>query len=167
MTQSWRSPRHQEGSQTSGGGRSALATGLRLLGLRDHSRDELERKLRRRYGADEILAALNKLGQIGLIDDAKFAVSFARTKLQLHRWGRQKIYFELLKRGVSRELSGSTTANLPLADQQAAADSLVASRQKQWGDLLPLPDQERRLIGLLSRRGFSWPIIHQALHRIR
>src|SRR5438552_5996519 len=77
---------------------------LRLLGVRDRSRRELERRLTRAgFEPEEIAEALDALAAAGLIDDARFAgavVEHARTGRVA---GRRAVLSGLLAKGVDRD----------------------------------------------------------------
>ena len=54
---------------------SAMAFALKLLGLRNHSRRELERKLLKKgYGAESIAEVVEKLTSRGVLDDRAFGI---------------------------------------------------------------------------------------------
>lgn len=77
---------------------------LRLLGRREHSREELRKKLRKReWPADRVEALLDRLEQEGALSDLRFARSWVR-----HRAGRglgpTRIRSELRQRGVAPEV---------------------------------------------------------------
>lgn len=79
---------------------------LHILSIRDHSRRELEIKLQR-MGCSETEAAevIAKCTAWGYLDDGRFARRFAEEKLRCG-WGWQRIYGELLRRGISEEIAG-------------------------------------------------------------
>ena len=80
---------------------SAMAFALKLLGLRNHSNKELERKLRKKgYETESIEPVLEKLTQQGVLDDRVFAMELIRSRSRRKLAGKLKIGMELRKRGV-------------------------------------------------------------------
>ena len=53
---------------------------LRHLARRDHSRAELARKLSAHGDADEIEAVIERMGELGLQSDTRYAEAFVRGK---------------------------------------------------------------------------------------
>lgn len=146
---------------------SALDRALRLLNYRLRGRQELEQALRQRHYTDaDIAAAIDQLIAVGLVDDERFARTLAETRVLVSRRGRQAIFFELLKKGIDKELIESTLANLDQGAELEAAQSLAESRLKRWSDLDPLK-RRMRLLSLLQRRGFSGQVIKAVLDTMR
>ena len=75
---------------------------LRCLALREHSRAELARKLGSLGDADEVNAELDRLTELGLLSDARFADAYVRAKAA--RFGAARLRLELGRKGVSAEL---------------------------------------------------------------
>src|SRR5690606_8709838 len=75
---------------------------LRHLARRDHSRAELARKLAAHGDADEIDAVIERMGELGLQSDTRYAEAFVRGKAG--RFGASRLRSELARRGVDRDL---------------------------------------------------------------
>jgi len=136
---------------------------LKLLGYRARSEQELRQKLAdKKYPSEEAEEALAKLTKIGLIDDRKLAENYVRDKLSISRRGPRRIYFELIKRGVAKEIAESATKGIDKEEELTTARLLLQSRHRQWANLDPLT-KKSRAIGLLSRRGFSTSVIMQEI----
>ena len=82
----------------------ARDTAIRLLTRREHSTDELRRKLKRRgYGAETIDEVVTRLRSSELVSDARFAESFVRVRSERGQ-GPLRIRAELRERGVTDPL---------------------------------------------------------------
>ena len=66
---------------------------LRCLAQREHSRAELARKLGSLGEADEVNAELDRLTELGLLSDARFADAYVRAKAA--RFGASRLRLEL------------------------------------------------------------------------
>jgi regulatory protein len=136
--------------------RSVRHAAMDLLARREHSRRELERKLRGRYDPDEIDEALAKLAAESLQCDARFALSFARERA-LRGIGPQRIQRELLQRGVSGSTADHALRTLEEREginwQRVAREAL----QKKFGHpALPAEYDDRvRRLRFLQYRGFA------------
>jgi regulatory protein len=133
---------------------------MRLLNLRMHSRVELQRKLeRKKFSPPQIVETLDKLAELGYLDDQRYAAARAQSLLQHKHHGRRRAMAELLRRGVAQ-----TVANQALDAVYDPSDSLAAARklaEKQAARLRKLDPQvaRRRLAGMLQRRGFEYEAV--------
>ena len=81
-----------------------MAFALKLLGLRNHSQKELERKLLKKgYTSESIEPVLEKLTRQGVLDDRIFAMELIRSRSRRKPAGKLKISAELRKR-IRRKL---------------------------------------------------------------
>ena len=92
---------------------------LRHLARRDHSRAELTRKLAAHGDADEIEAVIERMGELGLQSDTRYAEAFVRGKSG--RFGASRLRSELARRGI--ELVEGVLRDRALADFRAFAAS--------------------------------------------
>ena len=84
---------------------AAKQQAYRLLSMRPHSEKELEKKLREKgFPAAVVKEALEKLHDLKYLDDASFAVQWARNLAINKLWGDKKIFVNLREKGVEAEL---------------------------------------------------------------
>jgi len=142
---------------------SALDYALKLLGYRARTKREIEQKLTEKdYSTEDVEKVLDKLSGTQLLDDSKFAANYVRDKLTIGRRGPRRIYFELVKHGVDKDVADAATKTIDADEEQIVANQLIEARSRQWTKLEPLA-RYRRAIGLLSRRGFSPSVISHTL----
>ena len=137
---------------------------LRRLARHDHSVAEMRSALvRSGYPEDEADAAIARLRQERLLDDASFAARFARSRIAHHGLGRHRVRQALRERGVAR---GATEAGLSeaLAEVSEGA-TLEAVARRYWRE--HARDEPRRrlrkLWAALLRRGFPAGLVHERL----
>jgi regulatory protein len=137
---------------------SLRAKAIRLLARRDHSRTELERKLRSTGADNEALKALlDDLGGHGLLCDERFAEQFASARRG--KFGSLKIAHELRGKGVSDQIVEATLITLQ-GNELAAARAVW---RKRFG-VLPADFKDRaKQTRFLQGRGFSEEIIRRVL----
>lgn len=121
-----------------------------LLGRRDYSAQELARKLDDDGYAPQVVSALvERCRHSGLLDDARFAGAFARSKASLG-WGSRKIAFELRRRGVADDvIEGCLEDALDGSSERERA--LEAARARSFTGRDPFA----RAVRFLCGRGFS------------
>ena len=82
-----------------------MEVAARFLATRPRTRWELERRLRRAGSEEpEIMAALERLTELGYVDDAAFARWWGEQRDRHSPRGRRMIEAELRQRGVPREI---------------------------------------------------------------
>ena len=76
-----------------------MAFALKLLGLRNHSRRELERKLLKKgYDAKSTNEVMEKLTSRGVLDDRAFGMELIRSRSRRKPSGKLKLGAELRKK---------------------------------------------------------------------
>ncbi|OBB25131.1 recombination regulator RecX [Mycolicibacterium peregrinum] len=131
---------------------------LRLLTVRARTRAELIEQLTKR-GYEEDLSAkvLNRLTEVGLIDDEDFAEQWVRSRHANSGKGKRALAVELRKKGVDKEVIDAALADLDPAAERQRAEQLV--RDKLRRERLDGDDGDvkvtRRLVGMLARRGYN------------
>lgn len=136
---------------------------LGLLVRREHSRKELARKLAARGVADdEAAAAVERMAAEGWQDDARFAVSLARSRAA-SGYGPLHIRAELGTHGLDANVIAKAFAALA----EAGADDWVTRarelvRRRFGGDLAGDLARRRKAADFLLRRGFGGDIIRAA-----
>ncbi len=151
----------------------ALANGayeyaLNLLAARAYTERNLRRKLtQKEFEPDEVDAAMERLLDRKLIDDARFASEFARQKLTTRGSSVRRVKQDLMRRGLS-------SANIRAAIEQVteeetidiAASVDIAAKKKLASMSAVAPDvARRRLYAFLARRGFEVADIRAAIAR--
>jgi len=129
--------------------------------MREHSRDELRRKLRSKSEDCEegaLDAVLDRLVENGLQSDARFAESYVRSKAS--RMGQSRLRRELLERGVSTEIVAG-------ALEEALPDDELTRARAVWARKFGAPPQDRnewaRQARFLQTRGFAVDVIRKLL----
>lgn len=131
---------------------------LYLLGLRDYACKELEQKLYTEAPPETAAAVVERLRQVGLLDDEQYAARLARSLSEGKHYPRRRIEQELRQRGISPVLAVAAVDGLDGEDYEQA----LALLQKKYYNKLNDPDSRRRVTAALARRGFSFGAIRRA-----
>ena len=136
---------------------------LRLLAARPRSGQEVEQRLRQRgFDAETTEREVRRLRMAGLIDDAQFAEAWVESRQRRAPRSARALTGELRAKGIDQDTAGEATADV---DDEASALELARSRAARMTDV----DEEarnRRIAGLLQRRGFSYGVIERALRAL-
>ena len=141
---------------------------LRQLTMAPRSRKQLEEKLRAKGCADEVAeAVLDRMTQVGLIDDEAFAGMVVRSQQATRGLGRRGIAQELRRKGVDDEL---IREQLDGIDDEGERDRALALARKKVRTMqgAEYVVQQRRLAGMLARKGYSpslvMTVVREVLH---
>jgi regulatory protein len=152
----------------------AMEIATRFLGARPRTRWELERRLRRAGVEQPIVdATLDRLADLGYVDDAAFARWWGEQRDRHAPRGRRLIEAELRRSGVPREVIESfreehASPERPPEDASVPASEEERARQALAGHLrgrpLPADPKARARVGMfLVRRGFDPDTVRAAL----
>ena len=136
---------------------------LRKLTVRACTRHELDQALQaKKVPQAAIDAVLDRLEEVGLVDDASFAVDWVRSHQERRHLSRQVLRRELQAKGVQRSDIDSALDRIDLDAELRSARELV-ERKRAAMNGLSRNVQYRRLAGILSRRGFDTAITTRVL----
>jgi regulatory protein len=140
---------------------AAAQAALQYLNRRDRTVSETWRRLARGgYDAAAIEAAISRLLEDGLLDDARYARLYAEDRRNLDQWGTTRIRRALLERGVDRELVERTLSSHGV---DAELDQAVALLRQRFPTAPSTRRERDRALGLLLRRGYDSELALQAL----
>ncbi len=135
----------------------ARALCLRLLTARARTRSELESQLSKRgYSDDVSLTVLDRLTDVGLIDDTDFAEQWVRSRRVNAGKGKRALAVELRNKGVDKAVIGEVLAGIDAGAERQRAEELVRAKlRRERLDDGDDPKVLRRLVGMLARRGYG------------
>ncbi len=142
----------------------AYEKALYLLEYRAHSRKELFTKLRSVFPDEVCEHAIERVEELGLIDDFKFAEDFAEELFERKGFGERRVRLELEKRGISRDIVDDVLEDY---DPEDVKESIIAVIKKKYRSI---PEDEKNLARMyagLSRMGYSYGDIRSAIDELR
>jgi regulatory protein len=122
----------------------------------------------REHAPDDVAAVLARLTERGLLNDADYAVLFARSRATTRGMSRRRIAAELAKRGVARELVDAAITEV-MADESIDERAMVdAAAKKKFRSLEKLESavQRQRLYGFLARKGYPPDLVRETVNRM-
>jgi regulatory protein len=131
---------------------------LRLLTARARTRAELTAQLAKRGYPDDVSAeVLDRLADVGLIDDEDFAEQWVRSRRMHAGKGKRALAAELRTKGVDDEVIADALADIDADAERTRAEQLVADklRRERLTDEADDAKVARRLVGMLARRGYG------------
>nr|WP_281218302.1 recombination regulator RecX [Nocardia gamkensis] len=129
---------------------------LRLLAARARSRAELAQRLAAKgYSPEVSEEALDRLAEVGLIDDAAFAEQWVHSRHAFSGKGKQALAQELRRKGVAQSDAAAALDAITTDDEETRAGELVRRKLRSLPRDLDRDKMIRRLVGMLARRGYS------------
>lgn len=140
---------------------------LRQLAAAPRSRKQLADKLRERDCDDDVATeVLDRLEEVGLIDDAAYAATLVQSQQSRRAMGRRAISQELRRKGIASETIDEQLDTIDDEDERERARALVDKKLRSMHGL-DATVQARRLAGMLARKGYSssiaWSVIREAI----
>lgn len=144
-----------------------MSKSLHFLGYRARTHKEIVDYLVKK-GFDEsvIDCVCIRLRELGYLDDE----AFARTYVGLRQDSARKVSMtkmqrDLMRKGVTKEAAEKAMAGLPGEYEIEAAQELVVRLSAKM-DGLDHAVRDRKMIGYLMRRGFSYDVAQSALRQL-
>ncbi len=144
--------------------KTAKSQAFRHLAYRDRSKHELALYLRKKGHTPSVIQkTLQDLAELNYINDQCFALEWGRSRVEVKKFGRQRLRHELVAKGVSSHIIEATLDIL--YDSHPEQDLALDCANKKLASLHELEPEKktRRLAQYLQRRGFSADIIYETL----
>lgn len=137
----------------------AKSKALYLLSRRDHSRKELKDKIKRDYDDKSAELAVQRMEELGFINDEAFAEKYAHDLLFIKKYSVRRTKYELIQKGIDKELSEEIIEKLN-PDERELITSLVNKKY-----LKKLNDEKgrRQTFSALQRLGYSFEDIRAVI----
>ena len=133
---------------------------MQYAALRPHSEWELRSYLQRKEAGEAFIdQTVERLTDVGLLNDAAFADSFVRNRQLLKPTSKRKLQLELKRKRVSEEHIAAALESNEL-DEGDNLQQVIAKKQRQTKYQDPI-----KLMQYLARQGFSYGDIKSALSK--
>ena len=148
---------------------SAYNYALNLLSARPYATRALHRKLiQKQYSAADADDAIRRLVDNGLLDDAKYAEQYARSKITTTGASKRRLQQDLYRKGIKSDVATNAIASViedDAIDPAAVIERVARKKLAQLGDLEPVV-LRRRLFAFLARRGYDVDEIKAVVSRL-
>lgn len=141
--------------------RRARERALYLMESRDHSYRELFDKLEKNYSEDICFEVCNRLAEIGVINDRRYAEKLCRQLFEVKKLGRYRVRQEMRLKGLSSEIIEEAMENFSEEDEPfERLEKLVEQKYERY-----LTDRKgvEKVKNALARKGYSFGEIKEVL----
>ncbi|WP_407724060.1 regulatory protein RecX [Ruminococcus sp. JL13D9] len=138
--------------------RRAKDKALWLISYRSHSKKELFDKLRRDFDEDSAQKAVDRMQELGLINDGEFAKAYARKLVYGKKMSLRAAELELRRKGIDEITAEQALSELEY-DAQTQIIEFISKKYRNIED----EKVRRRAVAALQRKGYGWDDIKQAI----
>jgi regulatory protein len=146
---------------------SAYVDGLKMLGRRELSEQQIRQRLaRKEYAQDEIDEAVARLREERAINDQRVAEAIARTETGIRKRGKIRVRMQIERAGIAKDTAKAAIDEVFGAIDDAAL--LESSLRKRLRGRETIADErDARLFRYLLGQGFESDRVAQALKPYR
>lgn len=135
---------------------------LTLLSYKEYTSKQLQERLERKYEADVAAQATKRMEELGLVNDADYAMRFVRDLSERKKYGALRIRQELRRRGIADELAEQAMRQLEDADP---CDQLCEILLRKYPRAAEEETYRRRAFAAMQRLGYRSDDIRTAMRR--
>lgn len=141
--------------------RRARERALYLLDYKDYSYILMFKKLSENYPEQICYEVCDRLAELGVINDRRFAEGLARKYMEVKGFGRYRAVQEMRLKGLSKELIEDALA--PYSDTESTRERLRELIEKKYRRRLDSEDGVKKVKNALVRQGYSYADINAVL----
>lgn len=145
------------------GSRIAFNSAMNSLDYRDHSVRELKTKLLRKFDEDSVNSAIDRLIELGLLNDERFAENFARQLFEHKKYGRNRIKSELFQRGIASDIINNVLDELFESEETDNVERIVDIINRKYYNKMIDENSRKKVFAALMRLGYGYSDIRLAM----
>lgn len=145
------------------GSRRAFNSALNSLDYRDHSEKEIRAKLLRKHDADYVDEAVEKLIELDLVNDERYAENYARELFERKKFGKMRLKSELRAKGISADIANAAVEELFEEEEPDNVQRIVDIIGKRYYNRMNDEVGRKKVFSALQRMGYSFSDIREAM----
>lgn len=145
------------------GSRLAFNSAMFSLDIRDHSEREIRQKLSRKFDEQSVDSAVEKLIDLGLINDRRYAELLTRELFERKKYGKSRVRSELFKRGIASDIISEVIDSYEEESQTDNVERIVDIIRKKYYNKMVDEKSRQKVVAALVRLGYSFSDIRQAM----
>lgn len=135
---------------------------LWLISYRDHSGKELEDKISRTCDREAAKGAVERMEELGLINDESFARRYASQLYNNKRLAKSAVIYKLYEKGIDKELALEIAEEL----EPECESQIYAVIEKKYKNVLGDEKGRKRAVAGLQRLGYRYSDIKRVLEQL-
>lgn len=146
------------------GSRRAFNAAADIISRREHSKKELLTKLKAKFDEEAAESAVERLCELGMVDDERFARLYAEELYGRKSMGERRIRYELSAKGISPDAAQHAIEYLNEQNGEDNVKRIVDIIAKKYYNIMNDEKQRRRAWSALQRLGYSVSDIRHAFN---
>lgn len=147
--------------------RDAYFAAGRLLDYRMRTRSELtQRLLKKGYDRTTVGKVIDKMSEVGLVDDSRFADAFVAARISSKPVGKRELERKLREKGIAKEEAHNAVLQVSDEETQFCLASQAAEMKLRSLARFDPKKKREKLVSFLARRGFDWGVIKKVTREI-
>jgi regulatory protein len=142
--------------------RKAKERGLYLMDYGDNTYAQLFGKLRRNYSEDICYEVCDKLAEIGVINDRRYAENLARRLVEVKLMGHYRAVNDMKQKGLPKSIIDEALAPYAEGERERLRELI----EKKYMNKLDYEDRNCKVTASLVRYGYSFDDIRAVLRKI-
>lgn len=140
--------------------RKAKERALYLLDYKDYSYVELFHKLEKNYSEETCYRVMDKMVELGTINDRRYAAGLARHYIEVKKFGRYKAYQQMKLKGLTKEVIDEALDKY----EDGTYDRLRELAEKKIGKYIDADNGMAKLKNYLIRQGYSYDLVKEVVN---
>jgi len=145
------------------GSRIAFNSAMNSLDYRDHSVREMKIKLLRKFDEECVNSAIERLIELGLLNDERFAENFARELYEHKKFGKNRIKSELFQRGIASDIINCVLDEIFESEEADNIERIVDIINRKYYNKMIDENLRQKVFASLVRLGYGYSDIRQAM----
>ncbi len=145
------------------GSRRAFNSALNSLDYRDHSEREIRQKLLRKFDSQYVDEAVEKLTELDLVNDERYAQMYARELFEHKKFGKKRIFSELRVKGISADIANAAVEELFEDEEPDNIQRIVDIIGKKYYNRMNDEVGRKKVFSALLRMGYGFSDIREAM----
>lgn len=145
------------------GSRLAFNSAMFSLDMRDHSEREIRQKLSRKYDEQAVDTAVEKLLDLGLVNDRRYAELLTRELFERKKYGKNRVRSELYRKGIASDTVNEVLEEYENENEPDNVQTIVDIIRKKYYNKLIDEKSRQKVVAALVRLGYSFSDIRQAM----
>ena len=135
---------------------------LCLIEYRARTKKEIEDRLLPLYGEKATGLALERLSELGLIDDFAFALEYAEMLINRKHYSRKRAEYEMIKKGIDKEIIEESLDRIDIDPVEQIKILLQTKYARRSSD----EKTRAKTVNSLRAMGYNWSDINDAMNEV-
>ena len=133
---------------------------LYLIEYRNRTKKELSDKLIPLFGESASTLAIERLEELGLINDESYAREYAEILLNKKGFSRQRALFEMMKKGIDKDIAEEILDELEPEPVEQIKQLLETKFARKLSN-----EKDAKTVNSLKAMGYRWSDINEAMNK--